>query len=274
MSNRQDDDSPADKTPGERLAHSRFSGRQQDRRAGGHRGDHRHHGVQGGGLNQEAIVRAAIELIDEVGIEGLSMRRVATMLGVGVMSLYWYVSRKENLIGLVAEEIFSELDLPNQPSADWKADLRLVGTRTWDVFVRHPWIMRTMDQPHNILGDAFMRHVEFSYGALMELGVEPKLMTSIVSTVDQYVFGAGLLNARAQALAGNGDEQRREAQNQLHNLIDTGRYPYAERLYADYPAFTDEDYYEGAMDELFVFGLDALLDGLEQRLRAAGYLHG
>lgn len=263
---RENHDQPPGDAPGSRLDHSRFRGRDRERR--------QRDRSEGGGLSQEAIVRAAIELMDEVGIEGLSMRRVAAMLGVGVMSLYWYVARKENLLGLVAEEIFTELDLPSQPSDDWKADLRLVGMRTWDVFVRHPWIMGTMDQPQHIVGDAFMRHIEFSYGALMDLGVEPKLMLSIVSTVDQYVFGAGLLNARAQALARNGDEQRHDMGNQLRNLIDTGRYPYTEQLVAQYPGFTDDDYHEGEMDALFAFGLDALLDGLEERLRDAGYLKG
>src|SRR5262249_5402551 len=72
-------------------------------------------------LNRAQIIRAAIELADAEGAQALSMRRLAAKLGAGTMSLYWYLSSKQDLIDLVLDAVYSEIDLPLQPSDDWRA---------------------------------------------------------------------------------------------------------------------------------------------------------
>ncbi len=75
-------------------------------------------------LNREAILDAAIELLDRHGFDGLSMRKLATVLGVEAMSLYNHVDGKDALLDGIHERILLSLDPP--PSS-----------RSWQAFVRH-----------------------------------------------------------------------------------------------------------------------------------------
>src|SRR5215472_513793 len=73
-------------------------------------------------LDRERLVRVALELLDEVGLDELSMRRLAERLGVTAAALYWYVRDKHELLGLLADAISAEMPLPN-PSGDWRAEI-------------------------------------------------------------------------------------------------------------------------------------------------------
>ena len=75
-------------------------------------------------LSREAIIDVALDLLDRHGFEGLSMRKVATVLGVEAMSLYNHVAGKEALLDGIHERILLSLDAP--PT-----------TRSWQAFVRH-----------------------------------------------------------------------------------------------------------------------------------------
>src|SRR5215472_14591008 len=64
------------------------------------------------GLTREQVVRAALDLLDEVGLGGLSMRGLADRLGVKAASLYWHLRDKEQLLGLLSEAILEEVPEP------------------------------------------------------------------------------------------------------------------------------------------------------------------
>jgi hypothetical protein len=76
-------------------------------------------------LAREQIVRAAVELADAEGMEAVTMRRLAKNLGVGAMSLYWHVPNKEDLLDLMLDAAFGEVELPERPAGNWRTDLRL-----------------------------------------------------------------------------------------------------------------------------------------------------
>src|SRR5215212_8753897 len=75
-------------------------------------------------LSRGQIVRAAIAIADAEGFEAVTMRRLAAELGVGTMSLYWHVPNKDNLLELMRDELIGEVEMPDPPSGDWRADLR------------------------------------------------------------------------------------------------------------------------------------------------------
>jgi AcrR family transcriptional regulator len=75
-----------------------------------------------GGLCEEQIVAAALDIIDGEGIEALNMRRIASDLGVGTMSLYWHVRNKEDLLWLVVDDIVGTVELP-PATGTWRGDL-------------------------------------------------------------------------------------------------------------------------------------------------------
>ncbi len=219
-------------------------------------------------LSRDQIVRAAIELVDAEGPDALSMRKLAARMGVGAMSLYWHVERKSDLLELVADAIFGELDLPEEPSGDWRADLRRIAVATRALFTRHPWLLQSMGSgvPHT--GPNFLRHVEFTFASLARLGVPMPVMIATAGAVDSYVFGSTL----EQAMEGNmpTEPDERVALATLYQAaIDRGNYPTLSAMREIFSDWTDS---ATASDERFLFGLEALLDGLERRLTDGGHL--
>ena len=79
-------------------------------------------GEEGGGLNRDAVVEAALPLVDELGIEGLSMRALADRLGVKAASLYWHLRDKEQLLELLAEAVLDRVELADGMRG-WRAEV-------------------------------------------------------------------------------------------------------------------------------------------------------
>ena len=84
------------------------------------------------------LLRAAIDLADESGIESLSMRRLSQSLGGGTMSLYNHVANKDDLLDGMIDVVFSEIELPD-PEAPWQGVMRRRAVSMRTVMTRHPW---------------------------------------------------------------------------------------------------------------------------------------
>ena len=67
------------------------------------------------GLNRDAVIQAAMEMLDTVGVEGLSMRALADRLGVKAASLYWHLRDKEQLLDMVAAAVLDQIEVPVAP---------------------------------------------------------------------------------------------------------------------------------------------------------------
>src|SRR5947209_18421290 len=87
-------------------------------------------------LNQIQIVRAALDLLDEVGFDGLTMRNLAKKLGVQAASLYWHVRSKQDLLSLVAEEICAQMHEPDR-TLSWKKQLEAMANEYRGVLLAH-----------------------------------------------------------------------------------------------------------------------------------------
>jgi AcrR family transcriptional regulator len=85
------------------------------------------------------ITAAAIGLADREGLDALSMRRLAAVLGTGAASLYRYVATREDLLDLMTDETAAEFDLP-APSGNWRADLLGLARQAREIMRRHPWL--------------------------------------------------------------------------------------------------------------------------------------
>jgi AcrR family transcriptional regulator len=95
-------------------------------------------------LSREKVLRAAVALADEGGVESASMRKIAQELGVVPMALYKHVANKDELLDGMIDVVVGEID-PPRPGADWKTAVReriLSARRT---LLRHPWASRVME---------------------------------------------------------------------------------------------------------------------------------
>lgn len=81
---------------------------------------------------------AAIDLADEQGLDGLSMRKLATHLGAGAMSIYNHVANKDDLLDAMVDRVAGEPDLPDHTN-DWRSAARQLALDTHHALLRHPW---------------------------------------------------------------------------------------------------------------------------------------
>lgn len=88
-------------------------------------------------LSRESIVAAALELVDDDGLEALTVRRLAERMGVTMMAMYWHVRDKAQLLDLVGEALLAEIDLPER-TEDWQSDLRALLMEARSALRRHP----------------------------------------------------------------------------------------------------------------------------------------
>jgi AcrR family transcriptional regulator len=127
-------------------------------------------GGRGAGLHREAIVAAALELMDRHGVEWMSMRRLAEHLGVRVGALYWHFAKKDDLCRAVVESVVDELrwdESPDDPVID-QVRSQLVQLRVhWR---RHPSVVALGQRfPPVGAGD----FAEAGMALLIRLGYEP-----------------------------------------------------------------------------------------------------
>ena len=90
------------------------------------------------------MLRAAVALADERGLEELTMRKLAKELGVEAMSLYNHVANKNDLLDGMIDIVFSEID-PPAAGGDWKAELRKRAVSTRAALLRHRWAVGEME---------------------------------------------------------------------------------------------------------------------------------
>jgi AcrR family transcriptional regulator len=127
-------------------------------------------------LDRDAVVRGAIALADERGLEALGVRQVAERLGVTPMALYRHVGGKDGLLDSVADALYAEIELPRPDEDGWDG-LEMLAHSTRRVLLAHTWSValfsRPLAGPHaRALGDALqdtLHRVGFSARETAEL---------------------------------------------------------------------------------------------------------
>lgn len=220
------------------------------------------------GLDVGLIARAAIEIADADGLDGLSMRRVAEQLGVGTMSLYTYVPGKAELIEIMLDAVHGEVTAGPPPEGGWRERLENVARANWDLARRHPWIARVATATRPPLGPRSIAKYERELAAVAGSGLDDIEMDAVVTLVNQYVQSAarGVADA-ADIERGSGlDDQAWWAATAplLSRVFDPARYPLAARVGA-----AAGEHHNAAYDPQFAFdfGLQRILDGVEALVR-------
>ncbi|KYF53361.1 TetR family transcriptional regulator [Sorangium cellulosum] len=218
------------------------------------------------GLSLDQIVRAAIELADGEGLSALSMQRVAAKLGFTPMSLYRYVPSKAELLDLMLDTAAGEMPLVDGVPGGWRAKLEASALADWALYHRHPWFLHvTPVRP--VMGPKGMATYESALRAVSGIGLTDREMLAAVHLVDSYVRGAGRLavdRAQAEQETGVTDEQWwTERAYFFEKLFDPARHPTMARMMSS-GAFDEHPFTE----EVFLFGLQRVLDGIEALVRS------
>src|SRR5262252_10785844 len=96
-------------------------------------------------LSRERILAAALELVDEQGIEALSMRRLGQSLGYEAMSLYNHVANKDDLLDGILDLVLAEMEPPDP--AGGMASIRRSSVSAHEALTRHPWAASLLMSP-------------------------------------------------------------------------------------------------------------------------------
>jgi AcrR family transcriptional regulator len=214
--------------------------------------------------SREQIAAAAVEVADAEGFDAVSMRRIATELGAGTMTLYHYVHNKDELLALVADSLIGEVVVPAAEAAapvDWKEAITGIARRTRDMLRRHPWVLDITDSP--AVGPNFVRHFDQSMQALSRLDAPLADRLDVIMTVDEYVFGF-CLHERSRFREPAPDEDEGLV-DYVTGLLATGDYPTISAM-VDEVGLRDlwaQIHAHAAGDERFDRNLARLLAGLE-----------
>jgi AcrR family transcriptional regulator len=141
-----------------------------------------------GALSRDAIVRAAIKLADEEGVDAVSIRRIAAELSARPMSLYSFIERKDDLFDLMFDHVAGEALVPGELPEDWREALMLIAEHTRGASLEHPWILDAHGRISGV-GPNGIRHVEQSLAALASLDIPDERRHAILSAVDNYALG-------------------------------------------------------------------------------------
>src|SRR5687768_17437750 len=108
-------------------------------------------------LTKEQIVRTAIELLDDEGLDGLNMRSLGKRLGAAATAVYWHVKNKDDLILLAGDRVWDEIDLPGPDAVGWRAAATALATGLHAMLGRHPWLVQAFGS-HLFHGPGKARH--------------------------------------------------------------------------------------------------------------------
>ena len=222
-----------------------------------------------GRLSRERVLDAAVALAVRDGLESLSMRRLAEELGVGAMTLYHYVPNKDELLDGMVDRVFDEIE-PPPAGVEWRTAMRRRALSTRAALNRHRWAVGLMES-RPTPGLASLRLHDAVLGCLREAGFSVELTVQAYSVLDAYIYGFALQEKTvpfetAEESAAVATEQVREFAElaegrQMAALAD--EFPYLAEVVAGHVAKVGYDFASA-----FKFGLDLVLDALEQR-RAA-----
>ncbi|WP_448810767.1 TetR/AcrR family transcriptional regulator C-terminal domain-containing protein [Agromyces bauzanensis] len=214
-----------------------------------------HTGAHDEALSRARIVAAAITVADIEGLGALTMRRVASALGVATMSTYRHVAHKGELVLLMADAVFAEERTP-ATSRGWRNGLEASARAQWNVYRRHPWlaqvvsVTRPQALPHGVA------HTEAMLAAFDGLGLDAAEVLHATVTLVTYVRGVAVNlegQARDEQDSGVSDDEWMRGQETVYAALSAGRFPHLARMTAR-PVDLD-------LESLFEFGLQRLLDG-------------
>ncbi|MCU7827234.1 TetR/AcrR family transcriptional regulator [Kitasatospora sp. DSM 101779] len=218
-------------------------------------------------LTRDQIIRTAVELLDEEGLEGLNMRSLGKRLDSAATAVYWHVKNKDELVLQAADLVWHEIELPDPGlPEDWCEAAIALAVDLHEMFERHPWLVQAFGS-YLFYGRGKARYDDHCLALYERAGFAPADADRIAASVFTYVLGNGLglaatvsLNRR---LSRDGQDPQELIAATMAKAAEVAqefprlRARLAEPIAADYAA---------APEHTLERGLRALLAGMEAEL--------
>jgi AcrR family transcriptional regulator len=195
-----------------------------------------------------------VALADELGIEALSMRKLADRLRVEPMSLYHHVAGKDVILDTMVDQVFAEIPLPS-PGTEWRRAMHERAAAVRAALRRHPWAIGIMESRLSP-GPATLRHHDAVIGCLRAAGFSIPLTAHAFSAIDSYLYGFAMqeLNLPFQS-----PEETAEMAETFLQQFPAEVFPHLAALTIEHVLRPGYDY-----GDEFGFGFGLILDGLER----------
>ncbi|WP_028652565.1 TetR/AcrR family transcriptional regulator [Nocardioides halotolerans] len=207
-------------------------------------------------LSRDRVLRAALAVADEGGLDRLTIRSLAERVGAKPMSLYHYVANKDDILDGLVDLVFAEIELP-EPTGDWRAEMTRRARSAREVLRRHPWSIGLLES-RTSPGPATLRHHDATIGALRAGGFTVAQTAHAYAVLDAFVYGFAIQEA---SLPFEGPDGAAEVAGPIIELMQAGEYPHMVEFATEHALLPGYDF--GAE---FGFGLDLVLDGLGRML--------
>lgn len=207
-------------------------------------------------LTREAIVEAALRVLDREGLDGLSMHRVAQELGTGAGSLYWHVRNKDELLQLLAERLAEEIELPEPDPTRWREQLKDIGRQFRASAHRHRDSARiTLGRVPS--GPTIARLTEWLFELLAPAGIPDRVIARIGDIASLYVGAYAFEESLGLASPTGEDLPPEQILSMFRDYLlslPADRFPHLHRAI--------DHLFSGDPDERFEFGLDLIVRGI------------
>ena len=205
-------------------------------------------------LTRVRIIEGAVKLADDIGVDALTIRKLATSLTVKPMTIYHYVANKEAIVDGMVDEVFNEIDLPSVDT-DWKSAIRERSISARAVLVKHPWAVPLMES-RSTPGPATLRHHDAVLGCLRNGGLSVAMTAHAFALIDALIYGFAIQEASLPATSG---EEMAELVEEVFDMASADEYPYLTELTTEHILQPGYDF-----GNEFEFGLNLILDGLDK----------
>ncbi|PHV25095.1 TetR family transcriptional regulator [Janthinobacterium sp. BJB426] len=207
-------------------------------------------------IQREAVVARALELLDEVGIEGLTMRRLADAMGIKAASLYWHFANKQALLDGMADVLIEDVARNVDEGAGWDARLRQVAAQMRAALSARRDGVRVFGGTYVISENVF-RVAEALIGPMRAAGASEKLASWSAFTLLYYVLGFVM---EAQG-AGPGSAAM--------NALSSRRADFTAMAADNYPHVlaSMDAIFNADIDDRFDAGLDLIMIGLQEKIK-------
>ena len=206
-------------------------------------------------LTRDAIVDAALVLLEREGIDGLSMRKLAQELDAGAASLYWHVGDKEELLSLLLDRIVGEQKIPDPDPEHWQDQVREMAREARELFRSHRDSAR-LSMGRIPTGPNSLPVMERTLAVLAAAALPPRV---IAYAADLFALYVGAF-AYEESIAREGDPAQFD---EYLRSLPPEAFPVITSLAADLTM--------GDADERFEFGVELLLAGLEALAQRGGH---
>ena len=207
-------------------------------------------------LNRRKVILAALRIMDEEGLDAVTMRRVGRELGVEAMSLYNHVRDKDDILDGIAEESLREFRFPHDD--DWAESARLAAREFRRLLLAHPGVMTLLterDKPFT--NSESLRVYEYIFDLFRTAGLSAPDAAQAFHVFGGYILGSVTMELGIMV----GGPKDAEHHHEMARMIDMADLP---RLREAMPHLMECD-----LDQQFDFGLNLLIEGLRTRIAAS-----